>query len=670
MSWSLWRSRRASGPSPVLDVRDGFVSPSAREVNARWLPAMRASGWVLPPALAADDVVPSWTRIGVVDGETTAIVDPRGLVTPRNDPLGLSLDWWVGAEDRWHLPAREAGVIQQRIDGAPVVETTMRVPGGHVVHRAYGARGPAYPGGDDWIVVEVENRSPVPVVVAWVLRPLTPSGITITRQAGLSPAVTGEPRGAQMLEGFDPFGLMRRPPSRWAHALGGTDPVHAVLAGKAEAGPMDTGALAHPEPELASAALLVPVPHTATTRVALFGAPFDIDAATAGPSLRGYPDVAWPTTLPDADAVVRGWSVRAERGPRVELPEPVLAAAVAAARRALPLCHRARREPASSDRHPAPVSHTVTAGDGLESTDSAADRMAILTALSTWGQGDLAAPVLARWTDDQSSGGHVVDPESTAATLGALAAHLVATGDTAVAEATLPELSGALEALRRVARRRRPGGIDPLVLAGGLDAGSVVLAALGQPDAARRVAAHAAEVRSQVSPGAVEAGLNPDALSTTPRALATVAVADTAVGRPARTLGPLLRRASPTWTWSDPDRWIGDDGLIPARLLTTVAQLLVGDRAEGLALTPWAPPDWWGLGWEVHDLPSRWGRLSYAVRWHGDRPALLWEVGDPSAVTGDPSLTAPGLDPAWRGNGRSGEALLAPVARPAVDDPA
>ena len=25
--------------------------------------------------------------------------------------------------------------------------------------------------------------------------------------------------------------------------------------------------------------------------------------------------------------------------------------------------------------------------------------------------------------------------------------------------------------------------------------------------------------------------------------------------------------------------------------------------------------------------PTRWGRLSYAVRWHSGRPALLWDLG-------------------------------------------
>ncbi len=70
------------------------------------------------------------------------------------------------------------------------------------------------------------------------------------------------------------------------------------------------------------------------------------------------------------------------------------------------------------------------------------------------------------------------------------------------------------------------------------------------------------------------------------------------------------------------------------------------DDGAGLALSPVVPDAWLGQGWEVHDAPTAFGRLSYAVRWHGDRPALLWDLDahDPLDVV---ALTAPGLDPAW-----------------------
>jgi len=55
------------------------------------------------------------------------------------------------------------------------------------------------------------------------------------------------------------------------------------------------------------------------------------------------------------------------------------------------------------------------------------------------------------------------------------------------------------------------------------------------------------------------------------------------------------------------------------------------------------------------------GSISFAVRWHGPRPALLWELA-PAANVGPVRLVAPGLDPSWSSVEPAGEALLAPLA--------
>jgi hypothetical protein len=46
-----------------------------------------------------------------------------------------------------------------------------------------------------------------------------------------------------------------------------------------------------------------------------------------------------------------------------------------------------------------------------------------------------------------------------------------------------------------------------------------------------------------------------------------------------------------------------------------------------------------------------------ALRWHGARPALLWELDGPPV-----ELRCSGLDSSWVGNGARGEALLAAAA--------
>src|SRR5688572_19537561 len=107
----------------------------------------------------------AWTTVGNLDSPRRAMVDGSGRVAPGG--RGWLLDWWIGAEDRWHQPSREAAVRQQLVGASPVVETRVKVPSGDAVARCYGARGSA---GEDLVVVEVENASKVPVALALVVR--------------------------------------------------------------------------------------------------------------------------------------------------------------------------------------------------------------------------------------------------------------------------------------------------------------------------------------------------------------------------------------------------------------------------------------------------------------------------------------------------------------------
>ena len=54
----------------------------------------------------------SWTMLGSIGSHDRPIVDERGLVTPWFD--GWSLDGWIGADDRWHVPSREHAVRPSR----------------------------------------------------------------------------------------------------------------------------------------------------------------------------------------------------------------------------------------------------------------------------------------------------------------------------------------------------------------------------------------------------------------------------------------------------------------------------------------------------------------------------------------------------------------------------
>ncbi len=92
---------------------------------------------------------------------------------------------------------------------------------------------------------------------------------------------------------------------------------------------------------------------------------------------------------------------------------------------------------------------------------------------------------------------------------------------------------------------------------------------------------------------------------------------------------------------------------LPYRLARTVDGLASLHNDELVLLADPVPSAWLGQPLEVHDAPLPHGSVSFAVRWHGERPALLWE----STHTG--VVRCPGLDPSWRGTGLKGEALLA-----------
>ena len=98
--------------------------------------------------------------IGVLGRDWRATVTPGGAVE-QWDGLG-ALDWFVAADDRWHVPAREPAVRQSLVEGTPVVETRLRIPSGDAVHRVYSV---ADHGG--LAVVEITNDSPLPIAVAF-----------------------------------------------------------------------------------------------------------------------------------------------------------------------------------------------------------------------------------------------------------------------------------------------------------------------------------------------------------------------------------------------------------------------------------------------------------------------------------------------------------------------
>jgi hypothetical protein len=199
--------------------------------------------------------------------------------------------------------------------------------------------------------------------------------------------------------------------------------------------------------------------------------------------------------------------------------------------------------------------------------------------------------------------------------------------------------------------------------------GDLVAIALGLLPADHPLAvASSAAARRDLVEGLVRAPAQPDRGS--PELTLLLAAVELAAGEPVvlDRLDAVVAVASATWTWPeliDPVTGegavgVGDHLATAADLLGLVRELFVRDGETGLELLSVFPPAWRGQNLDVRDAPTRFGALSYAVRWHGDRPALLWELDAHDGVD-DLVLRAPGVDAGWLGSGHRGEALLEPA---------
>jgi hypothetical protein len=103
------------------------------------------------------------TLVGAMGASCRAWVTPWGDVQPlRGGQDSTTVQWFVAAEDRWHVPASEAAVRQRRLEGTPVVETRLRVPEGDAIQRVW-----SVPDVGGLTVIEVENASALPFAVAF-----------------------------------------------------------------------------------------------------------------------------------------------------------------------------------------------------------------------------------------------------------------------------------------------------------------------------------------------------------------------------------------------------------------------------------------------------------------------------------------------------------------------
>ncbi|MEM8923581.1 MAG: hypothetical protein AAGD35_08750 [Actinomycetota bacterium] len=543
----------------------------------------------------------AWTLVAPLDGDTPARIDGAGIVTPHG--VGWSVDWWIGADDRWYLPGAEPTVRQHRDGPGPVIRTSMRIPSGDAHHRVHGA----VVDGRPVTVIEVENDSPVPVALALAVRPTAVDG--------------GRPDGALTLglastvvtvDGHPAIRLPRQPNEAAASA---TTDLAAVVTGGGELrwgeAASDGSAVARPVTgSEANAVLLYPLPHRTSLRFVL----------SASPSTQAHPlpDVAG---VPDHEAVARGWRSVIEGGARFEPADNGLGELLGAA--------RARLLVGGPDTRSAPLLD-LAPGAGL-----------VLHALAVGGHRLEVEPLLdavAETFPRRLPHGAMAAAEVVAA-LGP-AHHLLADGQPVAPAPEVIEAAAQLTHLVEKADRKARGDGTAVALARrGLAA---LAAAGGDLDAARRLLD----------------GLDPP---------------------PTVTLDELMVMAEAA---SEARSWGADEAAPAARFVLAARSLLLDDgapsavggdgeavdRLDELRLLPTFPSAWRGGNVEVHRAPTRFGEVSFGIRWHGARPALLWQLDRPEGAA-PVRLACPGLDPEWSATDPRGETLLAGTAEGLAEVP-
>ena len=615
--------------------------------------------------VAAHDVAP----VGTIGAPQVATVDPRGLVTPVDG--GWSLDWWVGADDRWHIPSREVAVRQSLLEAAPVVDTAMRVPGGDVAQRVWAF---ADPDAGPVLAVELRNDGRVPVAIALAVRPYGVDGAARVDEISIDTrGIVVDGRRAVWF----PKPAARVAASTWDDG----DVASVVMSGGAlEASDVS----ARCDAGLAQVAAVMPLSHGTSFVVLL---PLDPDAVDVG--------AAAPDVVPPADAVARGWASHRSRSARMVVPDANLATAFDVA-----------------------LSQVMLAAAGARLDRPGVREVATFTrALDRMGLRDEVDPVIAGLADGQGPGGRLggddPDQAATGAVLVAAGSHWSLGRDDALVDALAGQLAAGAHhrpGAGRLVRKLPPLG--PVAAAWQL-AGSrqvaVALSATGQPDAAAAIDAatrdlveavanaavelDAAEMLDLllldvVAPSSAEADLVVERVQLHDSAVVVQHPSGLSPERTARLASVELRRGSRdaldriqwligaagsdrAWpTVVSPRSGLGCGGsawsaVAAAAFVDLVADLMcvVDVDTRQVRILPVVAEDWLGSGIEAHGLCTPLGVVSFAIRWHGERPAVLWEVE--AHDDGEIHVSVPGLDPSWSSDDAKGDALL---AAPAVGD--
>ncbi len=563
---------------------------------------LRPSTVDVPPASMTPQ---SWNTLSTIGAGSVADVDARGVIFPRTRPL--SVEVWFGAGDRWVQGGADAGVRQSRIVGLPIIETRQRVGDGDIVQTAW-----ADESGDGRgrVIVELKNETDVAVVAAIVVRP--------RRLLGGAGAIS-EARVADTLIVADrlPIVELTRQPGDVAVAIDEGSALLDLLRLS------NTSLLGHDqitdETQRASIAAMIPLTpginrqiHVLDGREASTVAAAPLDRVVAG--WRSHLDGAMEIDLP-------GWPKH--------VPPALLSSLIGA---------------------------VADEGPPLGSISwQPRDDATIAVALGTAGIHWAAAAVIDRLLVDVAEG---VLPRADWPKVAAAMCTVLGstTGDEVIARHGDTAVTIAGDVLTRASGT----ALDrPLV--------DVVRVAHGEAAAndARSIDGKCAAPETLVELGrlgvrlgattndlsaALDAAAKPFDVSDV--ALAMVASAQT--DRRFNGVVPVRALAGSTWRWAHDG--CGDSPHARAALAIGLRSLCVATWDDVIDILPGMSAAWLGQNLRVARMPTPAGPLSYAIRWHGPRPALLWELD--ANPRDDFTLTCASIDPSFQTSDPKGETLL------------
>ena len=517
---------------------------------------------------------------------------------------GPVVHWGVRADDRWHVARDERAIRQGIAEDGVSIETRLRIPGGDAVHRISST-----PFKNTSVtVVEVENETPVPIAVA----------LFIYGQG------VWECDGDTLYKDRVPFLRADKPIADFRVAISEKDLMRAVQLDEMLP---DERSLAVEKGSYV--AVIFPVPHTTSLR-------FITQIETNHNSLPAL------ETLPSLGEIAKGWFAHFDQAAIAEVHEERIQNALLSARRHL-----------LTGSEQTPTSPYWTKG-----VPEYAIPVSIV-ALCAWGHKTASKRLLLQLINDKFT--TTLQRSSTQETcyfLWACKEYVLMQQDDeedVIIARAIEQVVNLIEMIPRWGLRRRR---NDLFLHLGLESSVYILRKAQQQEEAQNLEEALPKIYRR-NPITQKDSLSSALINEEDCSKRLLQYLNGYINgsRGIGTFDESIVRTGGTGVFASHERT--QDPFASALFLLALHRALVsrsGRNRSAVALFPGYSPRWFNIPVEVSAMPSGNSKIGYAVRWHGNRPALLWEGQSEE----DLMFIAPGFDKDWQSLEIRGEALFSP----------